>query len=443
MHWGHAVSKDMIRWEHLPIALYPDSLGYIFSGSAVADVRNTSGLGTAENPPLIAIFTYHDPEGEKAGRIDYQTQGIAFSLDKGRTWAKYAGNPVIPNPGIRDFRDPKVFWHDATQRWVLILAAADRVQLYRSPNLINWEYLSEFGANSGSHGGVWECPDLFELPVQGTVGKKAWVLLLSINPGGPNGGSATQYFIGDFDGKIFRNTNPEPTTLWVDWGKDNYAGVTWANIPETDGRRLFLGWMSNWQYANVVPTDTWRSAMTVPRELQLTQTAQGIRLVSVPVAELQTLRQSETAWEASAVDGEWNLSQTTGFQSATWEGSFDFQLADGTTEVGVILANAKGEQVVVGYDRATNAYFVDRSRAGEVGFSEAFPGKHPAPSINTKNEVSFHIFADVASVEVFAEGGLTALTEIFFPNEPMQLVKCYSKGAPAQLAAGKVFSLAR
>ncbi|MDH5381668.1 MAG: glycoside hydrolase family 32 protein, partial [Cyclobacteriaceae bacterium] len=250
MHWGHAVSKDMVSWEHLPIALYPDTLGYIFSGSAVIDWNNSSGLGNDLHPPMVAIFTYHNPIGAEEGRIDYQTQGLAYSLDKGRTWTKYENNPVLKNPGIIDFRDPNVAWNETLQQWVMILAVKDHIEIYTSPNLIAWEKQSEFGQTIGGHGGVWECPDLFTLTDNNGI--ERWVMLLSINPGGPQGGSATQYFIGNFDGKTF--TPMDSITRWVDHGADNYAGVTWSDIPKSDGRRLFMGWMSNWQYANVVPT---------------------------------------------------------------------------------------------------------------------------------------------------------------------------------------------
>ena len=202
MHWGHAFSKDLVHWEHLPIGLYPDSLGYIFSGSAVVDWDNTSGFGTNGQPPLIAIFTYHNIEGERAGKNDFQTQAIAYSTDKGRTWIKFEGNPVVPNPGIRDFRDPKVIWHAHTKQWIMVFAAWDHVKIYGSSDLKTWTHLSDFGKNWGSHGGVWECPDLFPMKVEGNQEEK-WVLLVSINPGAPNGGSGTQYFIGHFDGTKF------------------------------------------------------------------------------------------------------------------------------------------------------------------------------------------------------------------------------------------------
>ena len=240
MHWGHAVSSDLIKWQHKPIALYPDELGLIFSGSAVVDVANSSGFGTSENPPLVAIFTYHLMDGEQAGRKDFQTQGIAYSLDNGERWFKYEGNPVIQNNDIKDFRDPKVFWHEPTQQWILTLVAGDHAKFYKSTNLKDWTLLSEFGKTQGAHGGVWECPDLFELPVAGSQEKK-WVLLISMNPGAPNGGSGTQYFVGDFDGTSF--TTDQTNARWIDQGRDNYAGVTFNNMPNDE--RVFIGWMSN------------------------------------------------------------------------------------------------------------------------------------------------------------------------------------------------------
>jgi fructan beta-fructosidase len=229
MHWGHAISTDLVHWEHMPIAIYPDSLGYIFSGSAVADYNNTSGLGTKENPPLVAFFTYHDMKAEKEGRFtEIESQAIAYSLDKGRTWTKYKGNPVVKNPGIRDFRDPKVIWHNDSKQWIMSIASGQVIKFYSSPNCLDWTYLSEFGEGRGEHGGVWECPDLFPLQVKGSNETK-WVLIVNINPGGPAGGSATQYFVGDFNGKEF--ISAQSKTQWMDYGKDNYAGVTWSNAP--------------------------------------------------------------------------------------------------------------------------------------------------------------------------------------------------------------------
>lgn len=436
MHWGHAVSEDLVHWEHLPIGLFPDSLGYIFSGSAVVDAHNTSGLGSDEQPPMVAIFTYHDPEKEKTGAIDFQTQGIAYSLDKGRSWTKYEGNPVIPNPGIRDFRDPKVFWHEATARWCMIFAAKDRVRIYHSPNLIDWTLGSEFGENIGAHGGVWECPDLFELPVDGT-GQRRWVMLLSINPGGPNGGSATQYFVGDFDGETFR-LDPDfagqmPTadfdsTFWVDYGRDNYAGVTWSNIPEEDGRRIFIGWMSNWDYATIVPTSSWRSAMTLPRTLHLISTSQGLRLASRPVAELTQIRGNETSIPLQVVSGTRSLtSQFSGDPSrmeliATW------QLPDGdSAKMGFRWKNALGEVYEIGYDQASNQFYSDRREAGKNAFSDRFASQiHVAPRWEEGKTLTMHLFVDVASGELFADDGLSVMTDIFFPHEPFSEWEVFS-----------------
>ena len=313
MHWGHAISTDMLNWEHLPIALYPDELGYIFSGSAVVDWKNTSGFGDGTTPPLIAIYTYHEPEkAREADRTDFQYQGIAYSLDKGRTWTKYEGNPVLDNPGIRDFRDPKVMWHEESQKWIMTLAVKDHISFYSSPDLKAWTFESDFGADVGGHGGVWECPDLFLLPVTGTDEEK-WVLLVSINPGGPAGGSATQYFIGDFDGSTFSldstfatdvtPVNGEERSVWIDYGADNYAGVTWSDIPEHDGRRLFIGWMSNWAYSQVVPTTVWRSAMTLPREMRLEKRAGSYRISSKPVKELRGIADQPRDVSANISEG--------------------------------------------------------------------------------------------------------------------------------------------
>ncbi|WP_374960300.1 glycoside hydrolase family 32 protein, partial [Gilvibacter sp.] len=284
MHWGHATSTDMVHWEHKPIALYPDEHGLIFSGSAVVDHNNTSGFGKDGVAPLVAIFTYHLMEGEQAGRTDYQTQGIAYSLDNGDTWTKYEGNPVIGNDGIKDFRDPKVFWDKNTEQWVMVLVAGDHAKFYRSANLKDWQHMSDFGKDQGAHGGVWECPDLFKLRIQGSYDAR-WVLLISINPGAPNGGSGTQYFIGDWDGETFTTTQEEP--LWIDYGTDNYAGVTYNNEPNQE--RLFIGWMSNWNYARNTPTEVWRSSMTLPRRLQLKEFKEGLRLTNYPYDKVDSL----------------------------------------------------------------------------------------------------------------------------------------------------------
>jgi fructan beta-fructosidase len=440
MHWGHAVSQDLVHWEHLPIALFPDSLGMIFSGSAVIDWNNTSGLGTTEQPPMIAIFTYHDMEGEKAGKNDYETQGIAYSLDKGRTWTKYSGNPVLPNPGIKDFRDPKVFWHEETGKWILILAADDRMKLYSSINLKEWSYESDFGMELGAHGGVWECPDLFELPVEGTNQKK-WVMLVSINPGGPHGGSATQYFVGDFDGYKFEQISDE--TRWIDYGKDNYAGVTWSDVPKEDGRRLFIGWMSNWQYANIVPTENWRSAMTVPRELKLKRIGNEVKLISAPVKELLSLRGEKTNIESKVISGEVDIALDTELLPCEvileFEPENDSQFGN-ASEFGVILTNVSGEQIKVGYDSLSKEVFIDRTNSGFDDFSKEFSGKHIV-KYESVDPIKMRLIIDMASVEVFVNGGEAVMTDILFPSENYSKMKMFAKNGQVKLNQGAVYRL--
>lgn len=449
MHWGHTVSKDLVFWDHLPIALYPDSLGYIFSGSAVVDWNNSSGFGKDGKPPIVAIFTYHNPVAEKAGRNDFQYQGIAFSNDKGRTWEKYVGNPVVPNTGnIRDFRDPKVIWDEASGQWVMVFAAYDHVKLWGSKNLKNWEHLSDWGKDFGSHGGVWECPDLFPLAVEGTSEKK-WVLLLSINPGGPNGGSATQYFVGNFDGKIFMlepSFSPLATkekAVWLDYGRDNYAGVTWSDIPKEDGRRIFIGWMSNWDYATVVPTDAWRSAMILPRTLALKKTDLGYRLFSQPVRELERLRSDSRSIEGSDIVDSLDLTQTIGGFASQLELELEFEPLTADAGVfGVELTNGKGEQYRIGYDVAARQFYSDRTRSGDLAFSEKFGAEiHKAPRQSNDSRVRFHLFFDVASAELFTDEGGTVLTDIFFPGENLNRVKLFSKNGKVRLVKGEAWAL--
>jgi fructan beta-fructosidase len=438
MHWGHAISTDLVYWEHLPVALYPDEHGWIFSGSAVVDYNNTSGLGTAEAPALVAIFTYHNPEIEKEGRDDFQTQGIAYSPDRGRTWHKYAHNPVLDNPGIRDFRDPKVIWYEAEKKWIMILAAQDHIAFYSSPDLINWTAESDFGKTDGAHSGVWECPDLFPLTIHG---QQKWVLLVSINPGGINGGSATQYFIGDFDGKIFTNNNAPETVLWVDWGKDNYAGVTWSGIPEADGRRIFIGWMSNWQYATIVPTESWRSATTLPRTLHLANTNAGVRLTSQPVEELQKLRLNPVQLEAGMISANKIIVGNGNAQPICGELDLTLLISNGSqfglaSEFGVKLSNAAGEQVLIGYEPSKHEFFVDRTQSGKTNFNENFPAKVIAQRFSDDGTIRMRLFVDVASVELFADDGQTVMTNIFFPNQDFDTITLYSRNGSIKLKHG-------
>lgn len=445
MHWGHAVSKDLVHWEHLPIALYPDSIGTIFSGSAVVDLENTSGLGTAENPPMIAIYTYHDAEGEEAGSNDFQSQGIAFSVDKGRNWTKYDQNPVLTSPGIKDFRDPKVMWFEDRKEWIMTLAVKDHISFYASPDLKNWELQSEFGLGIGAHGGVWECPDLFKMKIEGSEEEK-WVLLVSINPGGPNGGSATQYFVGDFDGNVFVMDKEFESGLteegiWIDYGRDNYAGVTWSNVPEDDDRRLFMGWMSNWNYANVVPTQDWRSAMTVVRNLSLEETAAGIRLISNPVKELKDLRSESYTIQAQSIGNALEVSKDATFKTPTFELDLDLKAADSLASFSIELSNNKDQKIIIGYDAVSKRYYIDRDKAGDHSFSEQFEGIQNGPRIATGTSFPIKILFDLASVELFADNGKTVMTSIFFPDEEFTNIRLSAKGGEVQVKSGKVYNL--
>jgi fructan beta-fructosidase len=409
MHWGHATSPDMVRWQEQKIALYPDSLGYIFSGSAVVDVNNTAGFG---KNALVAIFTHHDPKGEKKGTNTYQNQSLAYSLDAGKTWTKYTGNPVLKNPGITDFRDPKVSWNEVAKKWVMTLATKDHITFFSSPNLKAWTKESEFGAKLGAHGGVWECPDLFPLVLNG---KTYYVLIVNLNPGGPNGGSGTQYFVGNFDGHTF--TPLKEQSKWADYGPDDYAGVTWNN---TGNRRIFLGWMSNWDYANQVPTSPWRNATTTPRELALRQVGSEIYLASQPVAELQKLLQPATTLKNVRVAQTLDLTPKLGKVSDKFELNLKTQQL---ANFSLVLSNSKGEELTIGFDKTANQYFIDRSKSGNVSFNPKFAGRHVAPRVATTPAADLTLLFDASSVEVFADNGTTVMSELFFPTQPFSTVK--------------------
>jgi fructan beta-fructosidase len=443
MHWGHAVSKDLVHWTHLQVALYPDSLGYIFSGSAVVDSGNTSGFGSSNNPAIIAVFTYHNPKLEQSGSAGYQSQGIAYSTDKGRTWIKYSENPVLPNPGKKDFRDPKVFWHKETGKWIMILAVSDRIHLYSSPDLRSWTFESEFGVNAGAHGGVWECPDLFPLSVAEN-GATKWIMLVSINPGGPNGGSATQYFTGSFDGHAFI-----PDTAierWIDWGTDNYAGVTWSGIPGTDGRRLFLGWMSNWNYATVVPTDVWRSAMTLPRELSLVSENGNYSLVSEPIKEIDALRIGSGLLSGKeSKEGSKIISmENPGLNQC--ELNFEFKIGKEFNDtLKIVLENKAGEKYVAGYSGIARQFFVDRTRSGISSFSERFASVAKA-SYEASETLKIRMFIDAASAELFVDNGKIVMTTIFFAEQSYSKLNVFTgsgKIIPARVEFYKLASIWR
>ncbi len=421
MHWGHAVSTDLVHWQHKPTALFPDEHGYIFSGSVVLDFGNTSGLGSAENPPMVAIFTYHDAEAKEDGAKNYETQGLAYSLDDGETWEMYKNNPVLPNDGMEDFRDPKVFWDASNNAWVMSIVAGDHLQLWNSSDLKSWKKLSNFGKRRGAHGGVWECPDLFKMKV-GDTDEEKWVLLISINPGGPNGGSATQYFVGDFDGQQF--TSEQQETQWVDWGTDNYAGVTYFTLPkdyygdtyENDpGQdRIFIGWMNNWDYGQETPTTPWRGAMTVPRKLSLQKVAGRYMLYNYPVPQLEQLKTEVQETELELAIGDKKEIKFDGLEQS------EVRFTTESKDFVVKLKNAKNEEVVLTMNSEQKLFLLDRVVSGKTDFNEKFANQIQQMPVAELPEGPYEVrmLNDRSSIEVFINKGQYTMTAQLFPTEP-------------------------
>ena len=403
MNWGHSYSTDLVHWTYAGDAITPDAWGTVFSGSAVVDKDNSAGFG---RNAIVAFYTSAKPTPWG----DAQMQSIAYSTDGGKTFEKYPGNPVITSTE-KDFRDPHVFRHEATGRWIMILAAGQEMRIYSSANLKDWTYESSFGKEYGSHAGVWECPDLFELPVEGTSEKK-WVLVCNINPGGPFGGSATQYFTGTFDGHKFTcDTKPE-VTKWMDYGKDHYAAVSFDNAP--DGRRVMIAWMSNWQYANQVPTVQFRSANAIARDVYLFRD-KGVDYVgSRPVAEMTALR-GDAVVSKKATLGELSVKKMFKTPSGAYEIDLAMAPQDGAT-VKLMLSNQKGEYVTVVYDGNMGTLSFDRRQGGDNKFSELFPAVTTAP-VHGKL-TSLRVFVDKSSVEVFGNDGRAVMTNLVFPSEP-------------------------
>jgi fructan beta-fructosidase len=428
LSWGHAVSRDLARWEELPVALEPDDLGEIYSGSAVVDHHNTSGFFPGE-PGLVAIYT-------SAG--DTQQQSIAYSRDRGRTWTKHEGNPVIPNPGVEDFRDPKVIWHGPTGAWVLMLAAGDRIQFYGSPDLVRWRLLSEFGADGqGSHGGVWECPDLFELPVDGDGDRTKWVLIVSINPGGPAGGSATQYFLGEFDGTTFTRDGQADEVLWAEHSADFYAPQSFSDVPADDGRRLWIGWLSNWDYAKEVPTDPWRGAMTVPRQVSLSSTDKGIRLVQQPVDELAARRTNPRRWSGVVSEQDSGPEHS----GAVLDIVAEFRLGGGATSFGFDVFAGEKYRTRIGFDTQAAELFVDRTESGGTAVHSTFPARHSAALSTEGDRLRLRVLLDRSCVEVFGGGGRTVLTDLVFREAEDERVRAFAEGGSVELSSWEIYDL--
>jgi fructan beta-fructosidase len=434
-HWGHAVSTDLVHWQHLPIALYPDAIGAIWSGSAVVDWENTSGFQTGDEKVLVAFFTHRDD-------ANLQQQSIAYSNDRGRSWLKYDGNPMIPNPDIADFRDPKVFWHAPSSHWVMAVVAGKRVLFYTSPDLKTWTFASEFGARQGSQRGVWECPDLFELPVDGDPQNKKWVLIISVAHQESPEEPATQVFVGHFDGTTFTNDAPPEEIRWLDWGSDNYAGVTFSDIPSQDGRRILIGWMSHWWHARDTPTSPWCGAMTVPRELTLRTDADGSpRLASSPVAELRAIRRRHLAIDEQVVSESTSLTVAGDIRGGAFEAVLEFDLGS-ASEFGVSLTNRAGDQTIVGYDVENETLFVDRRASGEVDFHALFGAHTQEAPLPLDSELELHILVDWSSIEVFANDGNAVITDLIYPRGEINTLGLYAKGGSVNLIKSDIWELA-
>lgn len=404
MTWGHSTSTDLTHWTYEGTAIVPDAWGAIFSGSCVVDKDNTAGFGKGA---VVAFYT----SAKSTPWGDVQSQSMAYSLDNGKTFIKYEHNPILTSTE-RDFRDPKVFWYAPGKHWVMMLAVGQEMQIYSSGNLKEWKKESSFGAMQGAHGGVWECPDLVEVAVEGSKEKK-WVLICNLNPGGPFGGSAAQYFVGSFDGKKFVNESPTQTK-WLDWGKDNYATVTWSNAPA--GRCIALGWMSNWQYANSVPTTQYRSANTLARDLTLYRVGGELYLKSKPSPEIKKARAEEKKIPTFEVKGNYEVASLL----ADNKGAYEIEMAienKGTSKIDFSLMNEKGEKVAMYYDVVRKQFVMDRSASGIVGFSRDFPAVTVAPVRNT-DQIHLRLFIDRSSVEAFGEEGGYVMTNLVFPAEP-------------------------
>ncbi|RCW51954.1 GH32 C-terminal domain-containing protein [Paenibacillus prosopidis] len=434
MSWGHAVSTDMVNWQDLPIALEPDANGFIWSGSVVVDTNNTSGFQTGTVKPMVAMFTH-----ESGGT---QVQSIAYSNDKGRTWTKYASNPVITMPaGLTVFRDPKVFWHAGTSKWVMVISAGDRVQIYTSSNLKSWTYASEFGSTHGSHAGTWEVPDLFPLAVDGNGANTKWVMTASISNGAPAGGSGTQYFVGSFNGTTFTNDNSAGTVLWADLGSDFYAGISFSDIPAADGRRIMLSWMNNWNYGQSIPTSIWRSSMTIPRELKLTDTGGGaVRMTQTPVAELSGIRGTSNSWTNQTITPGSNL--ISGVTGNTVEIVAEFQNNTATaTEYGFKVRKGGSNFTTIAYNKANSKFFVDRTASGESHFDSSFAAKHEVTMSAENNKIKMRIFVDRSSIEAFGNDGKVSITDQIFPDLAKNGLELYSTGGNVTLNSLTIYQL--
>ena len=449
MHWGHSVSKDLVHWEHLAPAIARDTLGHIFSGSSIVDQENVAGYGAGN------ILAFYTSASDKNGQI----QCLAFSKDNGRTFTKYEKNPILcPADGLRDFRDPKVFRYEPEDKWVMIVSADKEMRFYDSKNLKDWNYMSSFGEGHGVQPCQFECPDMVELPVDGDLNRKKWALIVNVNPGCYFGGSATQYFTGNFDGTKFSCDSQPNVTKWLDWGKDHYATVCFSNTGE---RTIAVPWMSNWQYCNIVPTKQFRSANALPRELSLYTQDGEIYLSAVPVPEIKTLRKEKKEIPAFTVANDYHIDSLLADNDGAYE--LALEITVGEAEImGFNLFNDKGEKVDIYFNLPEKRLVMDRTKSGIVDFGKKSVSheievhdRRKTTSINyiddfalatwapikKENKYTLDVFVDKCSVEIFLNGGKVAMTNLIFPSEPYNRMCFYSKGGSFQVDSFKAYRL--
>ena len=431
MSWGHAVSRDLVSWEELPVAI-PETDVMAFSGSAVIDWNNTSGFGRNGRPPMVAAYTGYDPKTKN------QSQYVAYSNDKGRTWTVHG---KVLDIGSTEFRDPKVFWHAPTQRWVMLAVKAveNRLAIYTSPDLKAWTHASDFGP-AGGRGKNWECPDLFELPVEGgRPGEKRWVLGINLGDSGIGGGSGGQYFVGDFDGQRFMldpSWGKEPQ--WMDWGADFYAAVSWSDLPKTDPRRIWIGWANDWRYANAIPTYPSRGLMSLPRVVSLKKTDEGYRIAQAPVREVETLRTAHRG----ATDLELG-EQPTALPVEGGAVELDLDIDTGSAEqLQIALTDGLGYQTLIGVTPRTNEVFIDRTRSGPH-FHDAFPDRHTAPVDLRSGRVRLRVFVDQSIVELYVNDGRTTITDRFFRGDGDLKWSASARGGAATIRKFDGWTLAK
>ena len=428
MHWGHSVSPDLVHWEHKPVALYRDGYGHIFSGSSVVDYGNTAGFGAGA---VVSFYTSYNTEREFI-----QTQCLAYSLDDGMTFTKYEGNPVLtPFDGIKDFRDPKVFWYEPEGKWIMIVSADKEMRFYSSKDLKEWKYMSAWGEGYGVQPRQFECPDFFRLTT--AEGETKWVMIVNVNPGCFFGGSATQYFVGDFDGKSFTCDSPKETVKWLDWGKDHYATVCFSN---TGDRVIAVPWMSNWQYGTIVPTTFFRSANAIPRELGLFRDGGEFYVSAYPVKELANLEKESRTVKA---DKSVRLFDTT-------DGAYELDVdvtVPAAGRSGFRLTNAAGDVVDLYFDTSLQRFVMDRTKSGLVDFGERSTThgieNHDRRKTNSMNYINdfalatwaplavkgkhtLKVLYDLTSLEIFIDGGRVVMTNLVFPNGPYECLETYS-----------------